>query len=165
MPFAKAKTFEYFTPQDGAELIGRQLDAWLDKVLPSKYGPMQNTDQADTHVSALLSRCSLYIGSRQDRKLGALIELNAITIVARQSQILTTRPAPFSQNGLQAKSGFEMCFGLSTLGAGAKTRLRTPKAVTYHEQPHYRRFMIGHSLGHMESRIKKFTPHCVCRPT
>ena len=34
---------------------------------------------------------------------------------------------------------FEMCFGLSTLGAGAKTRL--------------------------ESRIKKFTPHCVCRLT
>ena len=23
--------------------------------------------------------------------------------------------------------------------------------------------MIGHSLGRMESRIKKFTPHCVCR--
>ena len=44
--------------------------------------------------------------------------------------------APFFQNG--AKSGFEMCFGLSTLGAGAKTRL--------------------------ESRIKEFTPHCVCRP-
>ena len=43
--------------------------------------------------------------------------------------------APFFQNG--AKSGFEMCFGPSTLGAGAKTRL--------------------------ESRIKKFTPHCVCR--
>ena len=45
--------------------------------------------------------------------------------------------APFFQNGLQAKSGFEMCFGPSTLGAGAKTRL--------------------------ESRIKKFTPHCICR--
>ena len=41
--------------------------------------------------------------------------------------------APFFQNG--AQSGFEMCFGLSTLGAGAKTRL--------------------------ESRIKQFTPHCV----
>ena len=53
----------------------------------------------------------------------------------------------------------------STLGAGAKTRLHTPKAVTYHEQPHYCRFMIGHSLGRMESRIKKFTPHCVCRPS
>ena len=52
----------------------------------------------------------------------------------------------------------------STLGAGAKTRLHTPKAVAYHEQPHYCRFMIGHSLGRMESRIKKFTPHCVCRP-
>ena len=37
----------------------------------------------------------------------------------------------FFQNG--AKSGFEICFGPSTLGAGAKTRL--------------------------ESRIKKFTPH------
>ena len=37
-----------------------------------------------------------------------------------------------------AQFGFEMCFfGPSTLGAGAKTRL--------------------------ESRIKKFTPHCVCR--
>ena len=53
--------------------------------------------------------------------------------LARPSQIL--HPAPLFQNG--AKSGFEMCFGPSTLGAGAKTRL--------------------------ESRIKKFTPHCVCR--
>ena len=41
--------------------------------------------------------------------------------------------APFFQNG--AKSGFEMCFGPSTLGAGAKTRL--------------------------ESRIKKFARHIV----
>ena len=54
---------------------------------------------------------------------------------ARQSKILTSRPL-FFQNG--AKSGFEMCFGPSTQGAGAKTRL--------------------------ESRIKKFTPHCICRP-
>ena len=42
------------------------------------------------------------------------------------------RRAPFYQNG--AKSGFEMCFGPSTLGAGDKTCLHTPKAVTYHEQ-------------------------------
>ena len=42
----------------------------------------------------------------------------------------------------------------STLGAGAKTRLHTPKAVTYHEQPDYCRFMIGHSLVRTESRIK-----------
>ena len=41
------------------------------------------------------------------------------------------------------------------LGAGAKTRLHTPKAVTYHEQPDYCRFMIGHSLGRMESRNKE----------
>ena len=54
---------------------------------------------------------------------------------ARQSQILRPRPF-FCQNG--AKSGFEMCFGPSTLGAGAKTSL--------------------------ESRMKKFTPQCVCRP-
>ena len=25
------------------------------------------------------------------------------------------------------------------------------------------RFMIGHSLGRMESRLQKFTPHCICR--
>ena len=31
--------------------------------------------------------------------------------------------APFFQNG--GKSGFEMCFGPSTLGAGAKTRLES----------------------------------------
>ena len=63
-----------------------------------------------------------------------LVELRTIG-----SGIATERPvnlnilhnAPFFQNG--AKSGFEMCFGLSTLGAGAKTRL--------------------------ESRIKEFTPH------
>ena len=43
----------------------------------------------------------------------------------------------FFQTG--AKSGFGMCFDLSTLGAGAKTRL--------------------------ESRVKKFTPHYVCKPS
>ena len=37
-----------------------------------------------------------------------------------------------------AKSEFELCSGPITLGAGVKPRL--------------------------ESRIKKFTPHCVCRP-
>ena len=51
--------------------------------------------------------------------------------VGRQSKI--TSRLFFFQNG--AKPGFEMCFGPSTLGAGAKTRL--------------------------ESRIKQFTPHCV----
>ena len=45
---------------------------------------------------------------------------------------------PLFPNGLQAKSGFEMCLGPGTLGAGAKTRLK--------------------------SRINKFTPHCICRP-
>ena len=36
----------------------------------------------------------------------------------------------------------------TTLGAGAKTRLHTPNAVTYHEQPQYSRCMIGHSLSY-----------------
>ena len=31
----------------------------------------------------------------------------------------------------------------------------TPKAVTYHEQPDYCRFMIGHSLGRMETTSLK----------
>ena len=38
------------------------------------------------------------------------------------------------------------------LGSNSKARLNTPKAVTYHEQSHCYRFMIGHSLGRMESR-------------
>ena len=59
---------------------------------------------------------------------------NTDTYVALPISTILHR-APFFQNG--AKSGFEMCFGPSTMGAGAKTRL--------------------------ESRIKKFTPHCVCR--
>ena len=55
-----------------------------------------------------------------------------------------------------------------------KTRLHTPEAVAYHEQSaiinHYKsyrightycRFMLGHCLVRMESRIKKFTPHCI----
>ena len=47
--------------------------------------------------------------------------------------------APFVQKGLQAKSGFEMCFDIGSRHlAGAKTRL--------------------------ESRIKKLMPHRVCRP-
>ena len=51
------------------------------------------------------------------------------------------------------KSRFEMCLRPKHL---QKTRFHTPKAVTYHEQSHeqppYCRFMIGHSLGRMESR-------------
>ena len=62
----------------------------------------------------------------------AFVLIPAGSARAHMSQILTT--LPFLKNG--AKSGFEMCFGPSTLGAGAKTRL--------------------------ESRIKKFTPHCIC---
>ena len=46
-----------------------------------------------------------------------------------------------------------------TLGAGAKPRLHTPNAVTYHEQPQYSRCMISHSLVRMESRIKKLHLH------
>ena len=34
---------------------------------------------------------------------------------------------------------------------GPKTRLNTPKAVTYHKQPDYCRFVIGHSLGHVSN--------------
>ena len=56
--------------------------------------------------------------------------------VPGQSILNSYTPPLFFING--AKSGFEMCFGPSTLGAGAKTRL--------------------------ESRIKEFTPHCVFRP-
>ena len=37
-------------------------------------------------------------------------------------------------------------------GSESKTHLHTPKAVTYHEQSHYCRFMIGHSLGRIECR-------------
>ena len=55
-------------------------------------------------------------------------------------------------NGLQATFVFEICFCYPipaplVPGPPTKTRLHTPKAVTYHEQPHYCRFMIGHSLG------------------
>ena len=53
-----------------------------------------------------------------------------------ESQLVATPLPPFFLNG--AKSGFEMCFGPSTLGAGAITRLG--------------------------SRIKKLTPHWICRP-
>ena len=49
-------------------------------------------------------------------------------------------------------SRFEMCLSPSTV----ETRLHTPKAVAYHEQSHYCRFMIGHSLGRMESSIQMF---------
>ena len=89
------------------------------------------------------------------------LDLDTFWSPARPSQTLTSLLFFFFQNG--AKSRFKMCFGPCTLGALANTRLHTPKAVTYHEQPHYCRFMIGHSLVRMESRIKKFTPHSVCR--
>ena len=34
-------------------------------------------------------------------------------------------------------------------GKSHQDTLHTPSAVTYHEQPDYCRFMIGHSLGRM----------------
>ena len=37
--------------------------------------------------------------------------------------------------------------------------LHTPKAVTYHEEPHYCRFMIGHSLGRMDFAGTQRTCH------
>ena len=55
---------------------------------------------------------------------------------ARQSQIIASLLLLFKK-WQQATSGFEMCFGPSTLGGRAKTRL--------------------------ECRIKKFTPHCICK--
>ena len=79
---------------------------------------------------------------------------------ASQSQILAPR-LKMAQN---LDLGCVLISDPGTLGAGAKTRLHTPKSVTYHEQPHYCRFMIGLNLVRTESRIKKFTPHCVCRP-
>ena len=81
----------------------------------------------------------------------------------RQSQNRTSRPL-FVKMAQNLDLRCVLISDPGTLGAGAKTRLHTPKAVTYHEQPQYCRFMIGHSLGRMESRIKEFTPHCVCRP-
>ena len=43
-------------------------------------------------------------------------------------------------------SGFETCFGPSAQGAGMRNENTspTPKAVTYHEQSHDCRAMIGH---------------------
>ena len=58
----------------------------------------------------------------------------------------------------------DMWFGPGALSAGAKARLHTAKAVTYHEQTDYCRYMIGHSFGRMESSIKKFCPHLNCVP-
>ena len=56
-------------------------------------------------------------------------------VAASRSHSITSLPL-FFQNG--AKSGFDVCFGANTLGAGAKTRL--------------------------ESGIKTLTLHCICRP-
>ena len=62
-----------------------------------------------------------------------------MAVLKRPGNLKILNRAPFFQNG--ATSGFKMCVGLGPAapkGAGAKTRL--------------------------ESRIKNFTPHCVCRP-
>ena len=66
-------------------------------------------------------------------KSGHFLFDSVLHVQVRHTHILTSSPCLFQHD---RKSGFEMCFRLSTLGAGAKTRL--------------------------ESRIKKFTPHCVC---
>ena len=49
------------------------------------------------------------------------------------------------------------------LGSDIKTHLHTPKGVAYHEQSHYCRFTIGHSLARMESRCYAISIlHSVC---
>ena len=55
------------------------------------------------------------------------------------------------------RQGFQHC---SSLHASHST----PKAVTYHEQPHYCRFMIGHSLGRMEGRLGRADSMVACSP-
>ena len=65
----------------------------------------------------------------------------------------------FFQNG--AKSGFEMCFAAPALWVlGPKHVSIRPRLWPIMNNIDYCRFMIGHSLGRMESRIKKLTPHC-----
>ena len=57
---------------------------------------------------------------------------------ARPVNLSILHSAPFVQNGVQGKSGCEMRSDIGTqyLGCWGKTRLHTPKAVTYHAQPH-----------------------------
>ena len=70
---------------------------------------------------------------------------------ASKAQTIASRP--FFKMAPKIGNSDVFCIPACLAGAGCKTRLHTPKAVTYHEQPHYCRFMIGHSLGRMESTL------------
>ena len=94
-----------------------------------------NAENAKIAVSIFEDLHSHMAGSLKPVKLRSL---HRSPFVQNTSQSRSLHRSPSFQNGLQAKSGVEMCFGSSTLGAGAKTRL--------------------------ESRLKKCTPHCICRP-
>ena len=74
--------------------------------------------------------------------------------------------APFPQNGLQAKSGFEICFDIGSQHVGCWCENTSP-----HAQGCDLSCTVSHIINHdrpltalgvyMESRIKKFTPHWV----
>ena len=110
---------------DWAESLGEHIRRLFSS---SEYKVHRDTSEDDGSTTARVG-CSVRFKYDVDPTTGWKKELG--------TTISNSYIAPlFFQNG--AKSGFEMCFGPSTLGAWAKTRL--------------------------ESRIKKFTPHCVCRP-
>ena len=79
--------------------------------------------------SALVSRFPVFgVVDRTTTRAGKTVDLNDLPMCTGPVPVLAFRPvnlnvlhnAPFFQNGLQAKSGFEMCFGPSTWVLGPK---------------------------------------------
>ena len=143
MPLSQGSSPIILTPCPHAPIAG--LISYL--LTPCPYAPTAGlistnyiSDWWEKYVY-LRGRASLMINSNYyalDRAWSVptnVQEARAATVLyVRQTYLTILQHAPFFQN--DAKSGFEMCFGPSTLGAGAKIRLHTPKAVTYHEQYH-----------------------------
>ena len=93
-------------------------------------------------------------------RTSALLVLNNFSGDAVETKLVTRTCithysiAPLFEKGANTR-GLGCVLQPAPAGAGRKAHLHTPKGVTYHEQPHYCRSMIGHSLGRTESWICK----------
>lgn len=76
-----AKTHEYAHPGHFVELLGRQMDEWLDQVLPTDADLRGIHADAAPHIAALRSNCVTYIWSEQDDQLQQLLASNIVVVV------------------------------------------------------------------------------------
>jgi hypothetical protein len=61
--------YEYSNPDHFVELLGRQVEKWLEQVLPTEEELRGSHADAAPHMAALRSHCIHYVDSEQDAHL------------------------------------------------------------------------------------------------